>query len=219
MGHELFPPMWKVVPEGRRGHVAVEHFEVSESASRLTALRGGRGYVPPGKYAALRLGTDWQRETLMSDTPYERRTNTKVVQHATGRVLIAGYGLGMILTAVLKKPDVQQVVVVEKDADVLALVDPAIRTHVGARAEKKLIVLQDDIFIARQRFGGRGQLGGRFDCIYFDIWGDVSTDALAEMTALTRTYRALKRSKESFMDCWDREWLRYRREQERRAVW
>ena len=210
---ELFPPMWKVVPEGKCGDVSVEHFTVSEIDSRMTALQGGRGYVPPGQYAALRCGTGWRRETIMSDTPYERNTNTEVVRRATGRVLIAGYGLGMILTAILKKPDVQQVIVVEKSADVLALVDPAIRRYAGTRDATKLLALQDDIFTARQR------LTGLFDCIYFDIWGDVSTDVLAEMTSLTRTYRALRRSKESFMDCWDRERLRYRREQERRSGW
>ena len=114
---ELFPPMWKVVPEGTHGNVSVEHFTVSETESRMTALQGGRGYVPPGKYAALRRSDGWRRETIMSDTPYERNTNTEIVRRATGRVLIAGYGLGMILTAILKKPDVQQVVVVEKSAE------------------------------------------------------------------------------------------------------
>ena len=213
MRDELFPPMWKVVPEGRISDVAVEHFEVSPSDSRMTALRGGRNYVSPGRYAALRRGDGLSRETLMSDTPYERGSNTAIVQSATGRILIAGYGLGMILTAILKKPDVQQVVVVEKDAKVLALVDPSIRRFVGAQNAMKLLVLEDDIFDAR------ANLGGPFDCIYFDIWGNVSTDALTDMTALTRKYRALKRSKDSFMDCWDREWLRDRRAQERRMGW
>ena len=119
----------------------------------------------------------------------------------------------MILTAILKKPDVSEVLVVERESDVLSLVDPAIRRYVGPRAAKKLVVLHADIFNCRRL------LTWPFDCIYFDIWSNASTDALTEMTALIRKYRALKRSKESFMDCWDREWLRYYRRAQRRSEW
>lgn len=117
---ETFPPMWKVIPEKTVGFAKVEHFDVSESESRMTALHGGRSFVEAGRYARLLV----RGELLMSDTPYERRTNRAIVEAATGRVLIAGLGLGMVLTAILQKRDVSDVVVVEKEpagVDILSI--------------------------------------------------------------------------------------------------
>ena len=214
MQQETFPPMWRVIPPGERDGYQVEHCVVDESASRMTALHGGRSYVPPGKYARLLLnGHGWDRQTLMSDTPYERRTNAEVVRQARGRVLIAGLGLGMVLTAILRKPEVREVVVVECAQPVVDLVAENVRAFVGKRAAAKLRIVVTDIFNARRTVPQEP-----YDCLWFDIWGDVSTDALQEMTTLTRSYRAL-RSPGAWMECWDREWLRCRREQERRAGW
>ena len=96
---DRFPPMWQVVPEGTHGVALVKHFTVDREASQMTALRGGRSYVPEGRYAQLKV----RGEMVMSDTRYERQTNSSIVYRATGRVLVAGYGLGMILTAILRK--------------------------------------------------------------------------------------------------------------------
>src|SRR3990167_569586 len=207
MAYDTFPNMTKVVPEGTHGIAELRHVTVTEHQSRMTAFGGGRKFVPAGTYAQLLINGS----LMMSDTPYERRTNYPIVRHATGRVLIAGYGIGMVLTAVLKKPDVKEVVVVEIANDVVSLIDPAIRRRVGVRAAKKLKTIHADIFRARDR------MFGKFDAMWFDIWGDCSTDTLAEMSMLTRRYRALKASKESFMECWDRKWLRYLKGQEQRA--
>lgn len=212
---ELFPSMVQVVPEGIVGAAEVEHFTVSEEQSRMTALRGGREFVPAGRYARLLTRGRVHQETMMSDTPYERRTNAEVVRQARGRVLIAGYGLGMILTAIVPKREVREVVVIEKSADVIALVDPAVRAFLGTH-ELKLTVIHADVFEARSQFG-RDQ-HRTFDVIYFDIWAGMSTDELAAMAILTRRYAALK-APGGWVGCWDREWLRYRKSQERRLGW
>lgn len=201
--------MVRVVPEGSFGTARVEHVTVNEHQSQMTAFGGGRSFVSPGRYAQLFVGG----EMVMSDTPYERRTNWKIANEAKGRVLIAGYGLGMILTAILKNPAVTEAVVIEKTADVVSLVDPHIRKHVGAKNHRKLTVQIGDVFHMRQ------SIHGPFDCLWFDIWSDVNTDALQEMTALTRRYRSLRSGTNAFMDCWDRDYLRYQRERERRAGW
>lgn len=202
----MFPPMTKVVPPGQLGSLYVDHFEVDDVASRWTAMQGGREFVPPGRYARLVKG----HHTLMSDTPYERRTNARFVRHATGTVLIAGYGLGMVLTAILPKPDVQRVVVVELDPDVITLVAPHIQKWTK-RHYRKLVVLLGDIHQSRPAV----EEFAPFDAMWFDIWAGCSTDELLTMTALTRKYRHLRRSRDSFMDCWDRDWLRYMRRRER----
>lgn len=214
-----FPPMHRVVPEGKSGDIEVEHFTVDRAASRFTAVMGGmRDYVPPGRYARLLQGEKgtYKCETLMSDTPYEHRTNRQAYEQARGRVLVAGYGLGMLLCAILRKPEVRQVVVVELSQHVLALVDPHVRRFVGARAAKKLQVVDGDIYHAKERLLRRD--ARKFDALWFDIWGSVSTDALQEMNQLQRQYLPL-RAAGGWMGFWDREWLRYRRDQERRAGW
>lgn len=64
MRQQTFPEMWKVVPEGEHGVAKVDHFEVDESASRWSAMGGGRDWVPAGKYARLRV----RNQVVMSDT-------------------------------------------------------------------------------------------------------------------------------------------------------
>jgi len=75
-------------------------------------------FCPPGTYAVLKIaGT-----TVMSDTPMERLTNQKIVKKATGRVLIAGLGLGMILHPIAAKARVQSITVVEQSRDVIRMI-------------------------------------------------------------------------------------------------
>ena len=57
-----------------------------------------------------------------------------------------------------------------------------------------------------------------YDTIYFDIWNDQSTDDLELMTRLHRQFRYYL-SPDGWMDSWNRERLRYRKEQERRCGW
>lgn len=216
MSRSPFPDMHRVVPEGKAGGYEVEHFTVDKHAAQMTAFGGARDYVPTGRYARLLHGEkgSYRCETLMSDTPYEHRTNWRAQHEARGRVLVAGYGLGMLLCAILKKPQVQQVVVVEISDAVLQLVDQHVRRHVGARAAKKLSTVTGSIHDVRDRVSD----GGKFDTIWFDIWGSCSTDTLQEMSKLKRHYRRLL-ADGGWMECWDIEWLRYRRGQERRAGW
>lgn len=54
----------------------------------------------------------------------------------------------------------------------------------------------------------------KFDVIYFDIWADISTSNLSEMKQLHNKYRINKRSKDSFMDSWLRDFLKQRLKEE-----
>jgi spermidine synthase len=60
----------------------------------------------------------------MADSEPEMRDHYEAVARARGRVLINGLGLGMVLSAILAKPDVEHVTVVEVEPDVIALVGP-----------------------------------------------------------------------------------------------
>jgi spermidine synthase len=204
----LFPEMWRVVPQGHIGSARVEHFDVSQFQSQMSALRGMREFVSRGTYAKLIV----DGVLMMSDTDYERRTNATIACTARGTVLIAGLGLGMLLTAVLKRADVKRVVCVEQSADVIALVAPAIRSYVGPRAARKLTIVQGDIWDDATR--EHVKTLGPYDVQWFDIWADTSTDTLADMASLGRKYRAML-ADGGDVDHWNRGYLRWQRDQHR----
>ena len=134
----------------------------------------------------------------MSDTRYEQLTNTEVVRRAHGDVLIAGLGIGMILTRILDKPEVESVTVIEKYQDVIDLVEPHYRNP-------KLTVICADIY------DWKPAKGTVFNCIYFDIWADQSTDCLVDMAKLHQRFKFFldKRDDKRWMDSWNRDELKY----------
>lgn len=207
-----WPEMVKVVPEGERGEAKVTHFEVSKKDSDFTSLRAAvtmctGAYVPPGKYARLVVG----RDLMMSDTLMERSTNTQAVLEANGDVLIAGMGLGVMLIPVCQKPEVKRVLVIEKSADVIALVEPHVRAHLGADAAK-LTILNADIFDFSP------PKGQKWDTIWFDIWPNVCEDNLDGLAILKRRYakRLNRENPKCWMGAWEEATLRHLRRQSRR---
>ncbi len=178
---QAFTPMATVLTPGELGKAKVDFFQVSVENSQMSAIRAmasGRAedIIPEGTYARLRVGGT----IMMTDTPMEQKTNQELLQRAHGRVLIAGLGLGMVLVPLLAKKEVTSILVVEKSADVLALVGPAFAKAID---EERLFFLNDDI---HELDLGDSLL---FDTIYFDIWPELSTDDLSEMEVLERKFR------------------------------
>lgn len=201
-----FPQMFKVVPEGVEGIATISHFVVSKQASTFTAVKALQhrdAYVPEGIYCQLKVG----RTLMMTDTRMEQNSNYGVVHAAMGNVLIAGLGIGMILLPILAKPEVTGVTVIEKYADVVKLVEPAIRKAAGADAAK-LRVIEADIF------EWAPPKGEKWDTIYFDIWPDICTDNLEEMTKLHRKM-AKRKAPGGWMESWKRAHLKRVRERDK----
>jgi hypothetical protein len=196
-----FPQVADLVPEGTSGKCRVEHFVVSKQASEFTKLRaaihpGRDEYVEPGKYARLYVNG----ELMMSDTAMERGSNMGVVIKATGNVIIAGLGLGMIIHPIADKKEVKTITIVEKSADVIKLV--------AASLPKKATVVEGDIF------KWSPAKGTKYDTIYFDIWPSITTDNLKDMATLNRRFARCK-APGAWVNSWQREKLLYRRSQER----
>jgi hypothetical protein len=205
-----FTPMAEVLSEGTVGDCAIERFEVTREEARYQSvmavfsftMRGSRG-LEPGAYARMtRNGRLW-----MSDTPDERRDMLGVVRavqrYGTNRrVLVGGLGMGTLLVPLLRTPHVERVVVVEIDPDVVRLVEPQIRAHVGKADAVKLEVVRDDVF--------EYQTKEVFDVIWFDIWPDICADNWEGMKRLHRRYaRRLRRETGwELMDSWKRDWCR-----------
>ena len=202
-----FPRMAEIVPEASAGNVKIQHFGVSEQEAQFHNLRAsmhgrGRDMIEPGKYARLTVnGT-----LMMTDAPMERRTNYSFLSQAKGRVLVAGLGLGMILHPLVEKDEVTEITVIEKYPEVVALVGPTLPLCVEAG------VVTADIFEWQPP---KGQV---WDTIYGDIWPNISTDNLKEITKLKRKF-CRRLAPGGWMGAWVEADLRYQAQREKRAGW
>lgn len=194
--------MVEIIPEASIGIAAVEHFEVTKADAMLSGLRRGE-YVSPGMYARLRVNG----RLMMTDTRMEHMTNYEFVRRARGNVLVAGLGLGMILHPLLEDEEVTSVTVIEKYADVIALVSPTV-TH------PKVTILNADIY------EWKPAKGTKFDTVYFDIWSEQSTDTLKDMAKLHHRFRPYK-TLDAWMESWRRDFLRKEKRRRRgiRGLW
>lgn len=171
------------VPDGRCGDFSIQSFEMSEADSLSTMLRATihkdpNIYAPPGLYTKLvSHHQDGRAEVVMSNTPMEYNTNLKFMQQAKGRVLINGLGLGLVLNSILQKPEVDEVWVIEKSADVIALVAPMFNGNPRVK------------LFHHDAFSFQPPEGIIFDVVWHDIWTYISSDNLKEMDALEALYK------------------------------
>jgi hypothetical protein len=166
------------VPDGKAGQWAVETFEVSERAAQTENLRhalqgASWASIRPGTYKRLRAPSG---EVMMSNTPMELRTNLWIIGKAKGRILINGLGLGCVLTAILKKKDVTEVWIVEKEQDVIDLVWPTFASDPRCK------------LIHADALEYKPPKGVRFDVVWHDIWLTICEDNLEQMKTLHRRY-------------------------------
>lgn len=168
------------------GRWRLARFTVSEEQAeteRITAVvraskHDGVGddlWTRAGTYTALyRHKTDEEMERLggppraslwipvMSDTFNEIEDHYDPILEAKGRVLIHGLGLGCIVSALIEKPEVSHIDVVEAEADVIALTGryyeghPKVTIHHGSCVE---IQWSEDSY---------------WDYVWHDIWTEIS---------------------------------------------
>lgn len=186
------------VPEGERGKWKIFRFTVSEQEATAASMRAmfdryHRGRIQPGTYTKLKRGS----VTVMSDTPDEMHDHYEIVRRATGHVLINGLGLGMVLAAVLRRPSVERVTVVEVDSDVISLVG---EHYASDRLE----------IINASAFDYQPPNGVRYGAVWHDIWDELSADNLPEMTKLKRKYGR----RTDWQGCWGEGICRHHKRQE-----
>lgn len=186
------------LPIGEKGSWSIEKvsFTGDEVFNRLQALKHGR-YIPEGEYTFLK----FNNKIVMSDTPDEKRDHWEPVHKAQGHILIAGLGLGMVLQACAKKPDVEKITVVEVSQDLIDLVGP----HYEKMFPGKLEIVCADIY------DWKPPKGIIYNVAWYDIWNDMCEDNLPLMTKLHRKFA--KRVK--WQGSWSKEYLLYKRSRNR----
>jgi hypothetical protein len=202
MEMEIFTPMVGVVPEGRRGDACVEHFEVREAQSNLSAMIAQLSqenkwweYVPPGRYARLTIGG----KLFMTDSLFEKFAALPFIDNARGDVLVTGLGLGMVVPPLLATPELKSLTIIEKNPDVIDLVETPLRNFVEKHwcASRRLTIECADAYL----WDGGDK---KYDTIFHDIWPTVNPANLMLFRRVEARY-ARWLSPGGWQDCWSKE--------------
>ena len=171
-------------PEGERGNWRISRFTITEEeyTRQLMDQINGLGFraPPPGEYTALRFRVDdpnKQWAVMMSDTPAEMADHIAAIRFCKGHVLITGLGLAMVAEGLCRRPAVKSVTVVEKEADVITLMEEYLREEWD---EDRLRIVHADAFT--------WEADRKFDTAWHDIWPTISDENLPQMEALRKRY-------------------------------
>lgn len=186
------------VPDGQSGPWRIETkiVEDPDLLSKARAIVHGYGrYVPAGTYKILYR----DREVIMSNTPDEIRDFMYFIHKARGRVLVNGLGLGVVLKALIEKPEVDFVTVIELSEDVIKLVGPTFENH------PKVEIIHADAYTYQP------PKGVRYNAVWHDIWDEIGSENLEGMSKLHRKYG----SKTDYQDSWAKDLCQKMRKEER----
>jgi hypothetical protein len=170
---------WRVssflLPAERPTARLTREVQTAEDTRRALMAAEAQGHdtlsvVPPGQYMCLSVLYDGNWWPVMMDTPSEYEDHADLFEHARGRVLLHGLGLGCALSALLADPAVEHVDVVEANADVISIVAPYYRGYPVTIHHASCIakVWPEDV---------------RWDYVWHDIWTEVTPDNLDDATA------------------------------------
>jgi len=168
------------LPESKKGSWSIEYFTISEADADIYNMRSAFSFsskersVSPGDFTRLLRNN----KTIMTDTKSEIADHREPVRRASGNVLIAGLGLGVVLQACLLKEEVEKATVIELSTDVIDLVAPHYTERFGSRFE----VINADIF------NWKPPKGERYNMAWYDIWDNICGDNYEGMKELHRKF-------------------------------
>lgn len=133
-------------------------------------LNGRNRFIASGEYWGLyRNGC-----IIMSNTPAEINDHLEFIRKASGKVLVGGLGLGMVIKYLLEKESITKVTVIEQSQDVIKLVACAYTN------DPRVEIVNANIFEYKP--------SELYDCAWFDIWDDISGEEYPEMKTLHRKF-------------------------------
>lgn len=174
----MFTKMAEIIKPCSSTNFSVIHETVTREKATISNLRALFNHRPSeviteGVYTILK--NKHTGEIIMSDTPMEHDTNKTAVEKATGNVLIAGLGIGMILLPIQLKQEVTQITVVEKHQELIDLIAPQLPLN------KKVNIVSADIH--------EFKTDQKYDTIYFDIWSYIDGNTVKEHDKLRRQFQ------------------------------
>ena len=200
---DYFKSMVPYFPERvEKGAVLIERYSVSAEEAKMHNLRcdfkaGARfERIEPGTYVRMRIGG----AMMMSDTPYEKYTNSSFFLEARGRVLVVGLGLGFAISAVARKPEVESITIIERNKDVIDLVYGQFPKP--ARLVNNIELVQSDVF------EWEPPRGVKYDTIYADIWPGPCATNVKDMDLFKKKFQRCRSRVDgrlAWIGCWE-EW-------------
>jgi len=194
------------IPEGEQNGIRIRHKHqppgtTLQSGNFRTALFGQKS-----ESVTFKAATIWHelsekgQGVWMTDLPIEQRQMDELITKARGRVLVGGLGLGYAVVALSAMRSVEEIVVVERNPDIVALVWAA--TVAKCRKGVPVSVVTEDLFdyllwaTAKQE---------RFDWGLFDIWqGDGETTFHQTVVPLRAAAARVVRE----LECWNEDVMR-----------
>jgi len=163
------------IPAGKRETAYIDQIVITENEvhfANIHLIINNQGYraVAPGTYT--RLVADGKLQ--MTDTPAEKMDHAYVVKQATGSCLLMGLGIGMVASAMARKPEVTDITVIERNPDVIDLVAPHL--------DPKITVIEADAMTWEP------PKGKKWEIIWHDIWPSICLDDCEARTKLSRRY-------------------------------
>ena len=166
------------IPDAKSGIWEVSTFKVTEKDAKLFNMRAsfqpGFRIIEAGTYKKLTRNNT----IIMSNTSAEIKDHLDFIYKAKKQgdnVLINGLGLGVALVEILKSEKITSVTVIENSEDVIKLVAPYI-------TDSRINIIHADAFTWKP------PKKIKYSCVWHDIWDDICSDNLSEMTKLHRKY-------------------------------
>lgn len=194
------------LPCRRRRSAAIRHYSIGVRHAEATNWRiiqhnEDQAWSYPGHYTGIEINgfmyaSDEAKE-IVDYLPFLRR--------AQGRVLLTGLGLGLCLQALLRKPEVEHVTVIEIESDVLAIVAPYYRDRFD---DTRMSLIHADAFTWQP------PTGTRFDIAYHDIWPVAAGFYWPQHDALLEHYQEVCVEQDS----WRQEWMHVRWQAQRELM-
>lgn len=165
------------VPEGTKGPWTVQRTNINlpGMAAARSLVKGERGWTPPGQYTLLVHDIDG---VVMSDTLDECEDLLPIIMAAKGTVLVTGLGLGVAADALLRKPEVSRVTVLEKNTRVIQLIGPHLMDLHGDALE----IIKGDAFTWEP-------VGRKWDWAWHDIWNILDHRLVRDLAILRTRFR------------------------------
>lgn len=191
-----------------KDNILIKKFSVNKQEARsfnLGQLFSGRSImqIQPGQYVQLYV----DGEIMMSDTPFELTTNSEFVAFAHGDVMIAGLGLGVIIYNLKEKVlngEITSITVYEKNQAVIDVVLPLFKDFPIKCICKDILTYKPP-------------KEEKYDTMYFDIWPTIDYEInLPEIRMLHNRWKSHKKTKDSWMNSWMKEFMQAERIKDRR---
>jgi spermidine synthase len=167
-GNPLYPNGWKTLQMSS----IIKPKQIGNF--KIDVIEEETQFSPFSKITQLKQVDTNQR--IMYDDMHVIIQSSNCILNAKGKVLLTGLGIGMCARALMNKPDVDEITIIEKEADIISLVKPIFKES------KKIKIINDDAYIWLP------PKGTMYDFAWHDMFGLASFKTLYHMHLITKRF-------------------------------